>query len=127
MDGRAHIRPERGTVMEQRRRPARWAFALGVTVVALVLASAGVAFAVSTTLPDKSGEPLGVTGVIVETGTGPTATPTGAPTSTPTPTPTDTGAVTVPDPTPVPADDHGGDNGNRGKGGSGSGGGGGGD
>jgi hypothetical protein len=110
--------------MEQRRRPARWAFALGATVVALVLASAGVAFAVSTTLPDKSGESVGITGVTVETGTGPTATPTptGSPTSTPTPTPTDTGAVTVPDPTPVPADDHGGDRGNRGKGGSGGGG-----
>lgn len=125
MGGRAHIRPERGTVMEQRRRPARWAFALGATVVALVLASAGVAFAVSTTLPDKSGESVGITGVTVETGTGPTATPTptGSPTSTPTPTPTptDTGAVTVPDPTPVPADDHGGDRGNRGKGGSGGG------
>ncbi|HEV7812382.1 MAG TPA: hypothetical protein VGO99_05395 [Leifsonia sp.] len=111
--------------MEQRRRPARWAFALGATVVALVLASAGVAFAVSTTLPDKSGESVGITGVTVETGTGPTATPTptGSPTSTPTPTPTttDTGAVTVPDPTPVPADDHGGDRGNRGKGGSGGG------
>jgi hypothetical protein len=125
MGGRAHIRPERGTVMEQRRPPARWAFALGATVVALVLASAGVAFAVSTTLPDKSGESVGITGVTVETGTGPTATPTptGSPTSTPTPTPTptDTGAVTVPDPTPVPADDHGGDRGNRGKGGSGGG------
>jgi hypothetical protein len=118
MEGRARIRPERGSVMEQRRRTGRWAFALGATVVALVLASAGVAFAVSTTLPDQSGESVGITGVTVETGTGPTSTPT----STPSPSPTDTGAVTVPAPTPVPADDHGGDNGNRGKGGSGSGG-----
>ena len=114
MDWRAHP-PGTGSVMEQRRRTGRWAFALGATVVALVLASAGVAFAVSTTLPDQSGESVGITGVTLETGTGPTST------STPSPTPTDTGAVTVPAPTPVPADDHGGDNGNRGKGGGGGG------
>jgi uncharacterized membrane protein YgcG len=105
--------------MEQQRRPRRWAFALGAASAAILLAAAGVFVAVSTSLPDQAGEPVGVTGVTVGNvaGTTPTGTPT--PTVTPTPTLSPTGAVTVPDPTPVPADDHGGDNGKSGKGGSG--------
>ncbi|WP_431278206.1 hypothetical protein [Leifsonia poae] len=110
--------PGTGRDMEQRKRPSRWAFTLGAAAIAVVLVSAGVVFAVSTTLPDQPGESVGVSSVTVDNG----PIPTGTPSSTPTPTPTDTGAVVVPAPTPLPADDHGGDNGNRGKGGGGGGG-----
>ncbi|QJU53102.1 hypothetical protein SCB71_07340 [Herbiconiux sp. KACC 21604] len=84
--------------------------AIGVAVVGgVVLGSALIA---ANALPDRSGESVGVSAVVIETDAVtsiPTPPSDGQAPATPAPLPTPTGAVVVPDPPPVPVDDHGGD------------------